>query len=248
MNKKILIVEDEFIIAHRIKELLENNNIASCLVTDTYNQSIDRIKKDLPDLALLDICLFEDKDAGIRLARYLQGHYNIPYIFLSGYSDEITLRHAKPYRPATFITKPLNEKQLLAAVSMALPEEGSPKARSVFLKGRYLDHISYEKLGTVHFSEYDFVNRAINFDEVTIIQSFNHIKRNTILFKFRQPDCFFVMGATIEKIQSILPHYFEQVHQSFIINTHYISAKRGGHYITILDENVPVGAAFKNTV
>lgn len=246
--RKILIVEDEFIIAHRIRELLENSGTAYCFIADTYEDGVNRIKQELPDTVLLDIRLFEDEDAGIRLAHYIQAHYNIPFIFLSGYSDEMTLKSAKLYKPATFITKPVIEKQLLAAVAMALPEKNEVKIKAVFLKGRYFEHMACEKLGSIHFSEYDFVSREIRFEEVTIIQSFNHIKRNTILFKFRQPQCFFVMGATIEKIRDILPPYFEQVHQSFIINRQYISAKREGHYITVAGENVPVGSAFKNIV
>lgn len=244
MLKKILIVEDEFIIAYRIKEMLEKNNIANCHVTDNYAESIERIKKDLPDLALLDICLFEDKDAGIRLARFIQEHYSIPYIFISGYSDENTLRYAKLYKPATFITKPIVEMQLLAAVEMAMPEESSQKARSVFLKGRFFEHTSYEELLRKSISDHHFLNKEIRFEEVTVIQSFNHIRRNTVLFKFKQPHTFLIVSATIEKISEILPSFFEQVHQSFIVNTRLITAHRKGHYVTIAGENIPVSTLF----
>src|SRR5690606_20393793 len=120
--RKILIVEDEFIIAHRVKELLEKEANASCYITDNYADAMNLVRQELPDLVLLDIRLFDDEDAGIRLAHYIQDHYHIPFIFLSGYSDETTLKHARLYRPATFITKPVIEKQLLAAISMALPE------------------------------------------------------------------------------------------------------------------------------
>jgi DNA-binding LytR/AlgR family response regulator len=243
--KKILVVEDEFIIAYRIKELLEKSGIGDCVITDTYENSMDQIKQDLPDMVLLDIRLFEDEDAGIRLARYIQEHYNIPFIFLSGYSDEMTLKNAKLYKPATFITKPVIEKQLLAAVAMALPEKNEVKTKAVFLKGKYFENITYEKLIRASFSGYDFVSREIRFEEVLVIQAFNQVRRNTVLFKFRQPKCFFVVGATIEKVKELLPPFFEQVHQSFIINTHYVSAKREGHYITVGNENVPVGSVFK---
>ncbi|GAB3428788.1 response regulator transcription factor [Niabella aquatica] len=243
--KKILIIEDEFIIADRIKELLENNRLGSCTVKDTYKESMEWIRKELPDLILLDIRLFEDKDAGIRIAHYVQDHYSIPFIFLSGYSDDITLKQARLYRPATFITKPVIEKQLLAAIKMALPEADAPKIKTVFLKGRYFENMAYEHLVRTSFSAYDFVSKEIRLSDITIIQSFNHVRRNTLLFKFKEPDTFFVIGSTIEKIQEILPACFEQVHQSFIINTCYISAKREGRYITVGNENVPVGPAFR---
>ncbi len=242
---RILIVEDEFIIANHVKELLENKGVGSCAITDTYTDSIDYIRKQMPDLVLLDIRLFEDEDAGIRLAHFLQDHYSIPFIFLSGYSDETTLKHAKLYKPATFITKPVIEKQLLAAVEMALPENNELKTKTIFLKGKYFENTSLETLRKLSFQHHDFISREIRFEDVTIIQSFNHIKRNTVLIKFRRPNSFLVVGSTIEKTKAILPAFFEQVHQSFIINTHYISAKRNGHYITIGGESVPVGAAFK---
>ena len=244
--KKILIVEDEFIIANRIKELLEDNHIGSCTIKDNYRDCIDWIKKELPDLIILDIRLFDDKDAGVRIAHYIQDHYNIPFIFLSGYSDEATLKHVKLYKPVTFITKPIIEKQLLASVEVAMPEEATTKTKSIFLKGRYFEKLDYNTLTETSISDYDFVNKEIRFEEVTIIQSFNHVKRNTLLLKFKQPQSYFVIGSTIEKILKILPPYFEQVHQSFVINPHYITARRNGHYITVENEDVPIGQAFRD--
>jgi DNA-binding LytR/AlgR family response regulator len=246
--RKVLIIEDEFIIARHIKELLEKEGIGCCAIKDTYNESLDWIKKELPDIVLLDIRLFEEKDAGIKIARYLQEHYDIPFIFISGYSDDSTLKNARLYKPATFITKPVIEKQLLAAIRMALPEEDITKIKTVFLKGRYFENVSYEQLVKMPLSNYEFIDKEIRFSDITVIQSFNHVKRNTLLFKFKQPDTFFVMGSTIEKIQEILPSYFKQVHQSFIINIRYITAKRKGHYIMVANEEVPVGSAFKNIV
>lgn len=243
--KKILIVEDEFIIAHHVKELLEKKEIGKCTITDTYQESMDYIKKELPDIALLDICLFDDRDAGIRLAHFIQEHYAIPFIFLSGYSDQDTLKHARLSRPATFITKPIVEKQLLAAIAMALSEEDLPKIKTASLKGRYLENIKEANFSRINLSKYELINKEIQFKEVTVIQAFNNIKRNTILFKFKQPGAYFIYGGTIENVMKILPPYFEQIHQSFIINTHYITAKKEGHFVTILDENIPIGAAFR---
>jgi len=243
--RKILIVEDEFIIAHRIKELVEKNDLGCGYIKDTYADSLNCIKLELPDLVLLDIRLFEDQDAGIRLAHYLQDHFTIPFIFLSGYSDATTLKHAKLYQPATFITKPIIEKQLLAAIMMALPESSETnKVKATILKGKYFQDITCENLMKVSFAAHDFVNKEICFEEVTVIQAFNHVKRNTILLKFRQSNRFFVIGTTIEKILEILPPFFKQVHQSFIINTHYVTAKRKGHYVTVSGEDIPIGAAF----
>lgn len=246
--QKLLIVEDEFIIAYYVKELLEKKQIGHCTILDTFEESKKWIKNELPDLVLLDIRLFEDEDAGIRLAHYLQNNYSIPFIFISGYSDEITLKNAKLYKPATFITKPIIEKQLLAAVEMALPEQNIVKTKSILLKGRYIESITYSELIKTNFSEYDFVKKTISFDDITVIQSFNHIKRNTVLFKFRQPNVFFVTSCTIEKLIEVLPSFFKQVHQSFIVNTNFITSNRRGHYLTVSEEKIPIGAAFREMI
>ncbi len=243
--KKILIVEDEFIIAHRIKELLEKREIGKCEVKDTFQESIDWLSIELPDLVLLDIRLFDDEDAGIRIAHYIQEHYHIPFIFLSGYSDDVTLKTARLYKPDTFITKPIIEEQLLTIIKIAMPDEGVCKIKTVFMKGKYFENIPFDQLMKVRFSEYDFINKEIRFDHISIIQSFNHVKRNSIVFKFQQPHTFFIMGTTIEKILVQLPSYFRQVHQSFIINTQKISAIKKDQYITINNEDVPIGNAFK---
>lgn len=191
--KKILIVEDEIIIANRIKEL------------------IDQIKKEVPNFVLFGIYSFEDKEAGIKVVNSMEKHF-----------------------------KPLKQAEILSV------QENTCKAKSIFLKGKYFEQVNYKDISKVLLSKHSFLNKEIQFEEITIIQSFNHIKRNTIIFKFKQPHTFFIIRNTIENILKILPPYFEKVHQSFIINPHYITARRNEQYITVVNEKVPVGKMFKN--
>ena len=134
---KILIVEDEFIIANQVKTFLESEGYIILGIVDNYNDAIEAVNLKIPDLVIADIRLYDDEDGGIRISQYVYNRYNIPVIFLSGYSDKETIKRAKETNPNTFLIKPkpLNKTQLLATVEIALPSQANNlklKAISLF--------------------------------------------------------------------------------------------------------------------
>lgn len=72
-----------------------------------------------PALALIDINLHKDKD-GIDLGRYLLEKNSIPYMYLTSYSDKVTLDRAKETRPVCYIVKPFKPADLISNVTIVL--------------------------------------------------------------------------------------------------------------------------------
>lgn len=116
---KILIVEDEPIIAEGIALHLRNSHFSVSDIAYDADEAVTSLQKKNPDIAILDINLESDKD-GIQIAEYINKVCPIPFIFLTSYSDEAIMERAKATSPAGFIVKPFNKNTLIATLEIAI--------------------------------------------------------------------------------------------------------------------------------
>ena len=112
---RVLIVEDEPLIAKNIGMYLNNHDYEVAGIAYDPEEAFFQLKKNQPDLAILDINLESDK-TGIDIADYINRNNFIPFIYLTSYSDKETLEKAKQTNPSGFIVKPFNEKTLYASI------------------------------------------------------------------------------------------------------------------------------------
>ena len=120
MNEiKVLIVEDEPVIATNISMHLNNNDFSVSGIAYDYDEAIAQLQDNTPDAVILDIGM-ENNDDGINIAEVINAQYRIPFIFLTSYADKETLEKAKRVEPSGYIVKPFNEKTLLASLEIAI--------------------------------------------------------------------------------------------------------------------------------
>ncbi len=119
MPVKILVVEDESIIARDLKNILENEGYEVIVNIDTVEAAISCIESNELDLILIDINLNQLKD-GIDLGNYLLEKNTIPYIYITSYSNKITLDRAQDTRPYGYIVKPFKKETVATTVSIVL--------------------------------------------------------------------------------------------------------------------------------
>jgi len=120
MNKsKILIVEDEGLIAIDIKEKLFELGFNDCEIAENIDSTLGKVKSFKPDLILLDINL-NDRLDGIELADIIHKDKNTPIIFVTAYSDENTFDRAKITNPFGYLIKPFTANELNTSVNLAL--------------------------------------------------------------------------------------------------------------------------------
>ncbi len=135
--KKILIVEDEAVIA---LELEHNIKSLGYDITDIVNNAEDEFKsieKNRPDIILQDIRIMGDMD-GIAAAAIVKERYNIPVVFCSAYADQERLEKAKITEPFGYLLKPIEDKDLKITLDMALYVDTNRKKRKdseLFLEG-----------------------------------------------------------------------------------------------------------------
>lgn len=116
---RILVVEDESIVAKDIQKSLEKLGYEVPATASSAAAAYEKLEQIQPDLVFLDIKLKGDED-GIHIAGHIKEKYNIPVIFLTSYVDQETLDRAKVTEPYGYIVKPFNESDLKTTVEMAL--------------------------------------------------------------------------------------------------------------------------------
>jgi len=117
VNKKVLIVEDQFVEANDLQLILRKAGYDVCGIARSVPIAQEMIRQEKPGLVLLDIFL-KGKLTGIDLARQLKED-QIAFIYLSANSNEEILSMAKTTEPDGFIVKPFREKDLLVTLEIA---------------------------------------------------------------------------------------------------------------------------------
>ncbi|UYQ94875.1 sigma 54-interacting response regulator [Chitinophaga horti] len=117
MNKKILIVEDEFIVSNDLRLILESAGYQVTGIADSVKQARTLIDTNRPDVVLLDIYL-KGKETGIDLARWLSS-VNIAFVYLSANSNQQVLEAARATQPYGFLVKPFRGKDVLVTLDIA---------------------------------------------------------------------------------------------------------------------------------
>ena len=117
MNRKVLIVEDQFVEANDLQLILTKKGYEVCGIARSVPIAQEIIKKEKPSLVLLDIFL-KGNLTGIDLAKELRDN-NTAFIYLSANSNEEILSEAKTTEPDGFLVKPFREKDLLVTLEIA---------------------------------------------------------------------------------------------------------------------------------
>lgn len=120
MNKtKILIVEDEIIVATDLENKLKRNGYDIVGIASQGMAAVEMASRHKPQLILMDIQLKGRMD-GIETAAVIQSRYHVPIVYLTAYSDSATLARAKLSAPLGYILKPFDERELIIQVELAI--------------------------------------------------------------------------------------------------------------------------------
>jgi len=116
---KILVVEDEGLVAKSIQSMLNNMGYEAPDVALSGEKAIIKAGEIRPDLILMDIKLKGEMD-GIEAAEIIKERFDIPVVYLTAFADEETLQRAKITEPFGYLLKPFEEQDLQSTIEMAL--------------------------------------------------------------------------------------------------------------------------------
>lgn len=219
---KLLIVEDEMLISEMLKEiLLELGHIVSGQAMN-FKEALNILNQNLEiDLVICDIN-FNDKETGIDLGEELQDKYQIPFIYLTSYSDEDTVKNAAKTIPLGYLLKPFNIRDINTSLILA-EEKLKKKDKSIVFK----DGHSQVKLCA---------------NEIVYVESDNnYITIHTCDRKFT------IRNSLENFVDKLNCQYFTRVHRSYAVNLRKVHAICGLS-LDIGEYKIPLSRKYKTEI
>lgn len=225
-QKKLLIVEDEPLIADDIALTLERNGYSVSEIVDNALDAIDHMENNPLDLVLLDVNIEGSRD-GIWLAEHINKHLHIPFVFLTSYYDDKTLARAQKTNPGGYIVKPFDEGDLVANVHLAL------------LKG-IQQPINEE---TEKFFVRDKGNlKAIYTSDILYAESDDNYTAIYLLDKK------YVVPHTLKSVEEkLMGNGFIRSHKSYLVNFQKVTNISEG-YLFIEKVKLPIGRTYRENL
>src|SRR6266536_2039149 len=115
---RALIIEDEILIAEELRERLSRLGFYVIAAVDSADEGIAIATRERPDLVLMDIRLKGEKD-GVQAAKEIRQHVDVPIVYLTAHSDELTVNRAKATEHDGFILKPFQRRELQSTIEAA---------------------------------------------------------------------------------------------------------------------------------
>lgn len=235
---KILIVEDDIIIATHISKVLEKAGYEVDGILPKGEAAIAHIQANPPDIILLDIALKGDID-GVETAQKIRQYFSIPILFLTANADEATFARAKATQPEDFISKPFKPRQLLRSLELvisrmeakseALAAATAPESEPVILEDRiFLRH--KERMVKVFLKDVLFIEAERNYCRVHTLD-----KQHILSIPLK----------TFE--QRLNSDLFIRVHRSYLVNLSAID-ELDEHYLFIQNHSIPLGKSYKEAL
>jgi DNA-binding LytR/AlgR family response regulator len=238
---KILIVEDETIIAARISLELDELGYEVSGVATRAEQALSHCQESPPDIILLDIHL-KGKMDGVELAKKLNQHQNIPIVYLTANADEATFNRAKSTLPYAFITKPYKKLDLQRALELVVSRLNAEKSQSS------TDEKSTDS--PYILSDRIFVRYKDRMVKV-VIEDILFVKADGSYCLITTEENEYILTVPLKTLEESLPgSSFMRVHRSYLVNLHKIEALNDNQEYLSLGGNkhVPVSRRFKSEV
>lgn len=206
---KILIVEDQVLIANHIKNILNDNDYSNIELAYKLNDATLKLKAFQPKIILLDINV-EGPDTGINWAK--ENLNNEAVIFITGQTELDTMKKALSIEPISYLTKPVKEIDLIAAINLA---EEKTKKNYIVIKDGYDDV-------KLFFNDILFLKSDKNYIDIQLINKKISVR------------------SSLDNIQKELDtNIFCRVHRSYIINKNKILLK-SSNSIKIESFEIPI--------
>jgi len=236
---KILVVEDENIVAKDIQNSLVKLGYKVTDVVNSGDKAINMVEENRPDLVLMDI-MIKGKIDGIDTAKIIRERFDIPVVFLTAYADENTLDKAKMSEPYGYIIKPFKEKELQTTIEMAVHKhEKDFKVK----KERDLYHSIVENKESQDsiFVRADYRLNKVNYKDIYFVEALkDYVVINTA-------DNIYTTHTTMKHMMKILPEReFVRVHRSYIVRMDKIfSIKYPDLVIEGKMKVIPIGGLYR---
>jgi DNA-binding LytR/AlgR family response regulator len=217
---RILIIEDELLIAEMLKEMLFDLNYQVVGIAKNYElaEQYLRLHPQI-NFAILDINLSEQK-TGFDVAKLIQANYNIPFIFLTSYSTPDTIKEAIGLKPQSYLIKPFTKTDLFVTLELIAAKQPQGNESIVIKDG----HLSVK----------------LFFKDMLWIKSEN------IYLEIKTTEKTYLIRNSLDKfLEEIKKPNFIRIHRSYAVNINYVKAVNG-QYVIIGAEKIPMSRSLRD--
>jgi DNA-binding LytR/AlgR family response regulator len=226
---KILIVEDQVLIAEVLRLQLVKEQYIVTDIADSAEKAFNSIRKDPADIVLMDVRLNGSMD-GIQAAKKIKEIADIPVIFVTDFNDDFTFKNAKEARPSNYITKPYLIDQVLRAIELALINAPSNRLENTISEDLFIpDGMSNYK--RIKVSDIVYLKAGGSYSTIETMS-------DSHLFSFPLKDA-------LEQIKS---SRIVRVHRSYAVNLDQVSAISGNQLILTHKGQIPMSSDLKEQV
>lgn len=219
---RILLVEDELLIADDMAEMLEEMGHEAVAICKSWVEVKEALTISKPDMALLDIRIQGDVD-GIEVGKRLQEEHGIKGIFLTSHSDKTIVQRAVKTEPLGYLVKPVRQEDLFVALQLA--EKQLSQAKKIEQPEVLI------KVGGV--------KKMVNIFDITHIESdgnYTHIFINGEKHTSSKLLKFWLEETELAN--------FVRIHRSFAVNPHRIQTVSSTH-LELGQISLPIGRKYK---
>jgi two-component system, LytTR family, response regulator LytT len=195
MDRKILIVDDEVLIAEDLKDILSKYGVSTIEMAHDQKGAIASLNMFKPEIALLDIRMEKETD-GLELGEYINQKIKIPFIYITAHSDIEMIKKIVKTKPVAYITKPYKNSEIYAALLMAENVLTDAAASFLTFKDGYatikilVDDINYVE------SDGNYIHIFTEQKKYTLRNSLEWFKQNVPAEIFHQTQRSFIVNIT----------------------------------------------------
>lgn len=161
---KVLVIEDELIIAIEIKNIIEGFGFEVIGIAKDYSKSLELARKNFPDIIVADINLKKSR-SGIESSSEICRIKKVPIIYLTAYSDEKTIKEAALTNPTSYILKPFREEDIEVALKLAVCKMDTTSI-TLYVENLIRDNPNFKKLGLGYI--YDVENSNLYYKNIPV--------------------------------------------------------------------------------
>ena len=235
-NIRVLVVEDEPIIAADLEDRLTEMGFEIAKSCDTGEEALQFLQDGFSDLILMDIQLDGNLD-GIETAQQIRQSKNIPIIYLTSNADDATFARAKSTMPAAFLTKPFRGKDLKHAIELAISTHAVSSTQPVETADNNAAYLFNDRL----FVKVKDRMVRIFFSDILWLEADDYY------CKLITADREILIGQTLKQMGEVLANVpeFMRVHRSFIVNLSNVE-EIGDTFLEITKRRIPLNKASKD--
>lgn len=251
----ILIVEDEGLLAMELEENLQQQGYEVVEIADNCADAREAYRKHQVDLILLDVNIKGGCD-GIETAACLMQIKEVPFIYLTAFTDTATIERAKQTFPAAYLSKPYQATNLAIAIEMALHNfafRKAPEPRPA--QKTKMDMVDWEEKkekpaenreSILSFNNAIFVKQNYKFIKIDINDIYYLEADSNYTYIYTIENKYAIRHSLQNVMDKLMLSNFVRTHRSYAININHLSTFNDS-FISIGKYEIPLGRNYKES-